>query len=155
MLERFEDGAAAWRRRTGGSVVELHAYALPYGAMTEAGAGTKDDAARRAGPGLPGDRGRRRSSTEEWLVRDDCPLVGTGPWHLPTRGRHPRPAAGAGRRRVRCDFPVALMERAATTGFQAANALLGRWGLAGHDLWTVPTRTRHPQLVRARRLLAR
>ena len=39
---------------------------------------------------------------------------------------------------VRCDLPVALMERAATTGFQAANSAAERWGLAGHDLWTVP-----------------
>ena len=56
---------------------------------------------------------------------------------------------------IRCDYPVALMERAATTGFLAANQLLAGWGLAGHDLWTVPTSTRHPELVRARRLLAR
>jgi isorenieratene synthase len=32
------------------------------------------------------------------------------------------------------------MERAATTGMQAANALLARWGTAGHDIWSVPTR---------------
>ena len=49
---------------------------------------------------------------------------------------HPRIVlAGDG---IRCDFPVALMERAATTGFLAANQLLGGYGLAGHDLWTVP-----------------
>jgi len=45
---------------------------------------------------------------------------------------------------VRCEFPVALMERAATTGFQAADVLLERWGLAGHELWTVPLRGRFP-----------
>src|SRR5690606_2012717 len=39
---------------------------------------------------------------------------------------------------VRTDLPVALMERAATTGFQAANALLARWGVRGHPLWTGP-----------------
>ena len=55
---------------------------------------------------------------------------------------------------VRCSFPTALMERAATTGFQAANALLAGWQLAGHDLWTVPlsARTRlAKQAGRARR----
>ena len=41
---------------------------------------------------------------------------------------------------VRCDYPVALMERAATTGFLAANSLLARWGAAGQDVWTVPMR---------------
>ena len=30
------------------------------------------------------------------------------------------------------------MERAATTGFLAANALLARWGVRGQTLWTVP-----------------
>ena len=44
---------------------------------------------------------------------------------------------------IRCDFPVALMERAATTGFLAANQLLSNYGLAGHDLWTVPIRSRY------------
>ena len=43
---------------------------------------------------------------------------------------------------IRIDVPVALMERAATTGWHAANCLLARWGLAGHDLYTVPTRGR-------------
>ena len=52
---------------------------------------------------------------------------------------------------IRCDYPVALMERAATTGFLAANALLHGWGVAGHDLWTVPMSGRHA----ATRFLAR
>ena len=56
---------------------------------------------------------------------------------------------------IRCDYPVALMERAATTGFLAANQLLSRWGLAGHDLWTVPTSARQPALVRVGRLINR
>lgn len=47
---------------------------------------------------------------------------------------------------VRIDLPVALMERAATTGWAAANALLAQWGLAGHDLYTVPTSGRHAVL---------
>ena len=40
---------------------------------------------------------------------------------------------------VRCDLPVALMERAATTGWQAANQLLTGWGRRGHTLWSPPT----------------
>jgi isorenieratene synthase len=32
------------------------------------------------------------------------------------------------------------MERAATTGFLAANTLLGSWGVEGQDIWTVPMR---------------
>jgi hypothetical protein len=34
---------------------------------------------------------------------------------------------------VRIDLPVALMERATTTGVAAANLLLRRWGVAGTE----------------------
>ncbi|MGB7142593.1 MAG: isorenieratene synthase, partial [Mycobacterium sp.] len=34
------------------------------------------------------------------------------------------------------------MERAATTGWTAANQILAQWGLAGHELCTVPTQGR-------------
>lgn len=43
---------------------------------------------------------------------------------------------------IRIDLPVALMERAATTGWSAANEILAQWGLAGHALCTVPTQGR-------------
>ena len=56
---------------------------------------------------------------------------------------------------IRCDYPVALMERAATTGFLAANQLLADRGLAGHDLWTVPMRARHRLPGLARRAATR
>lgn len=39
---------------------------------------------------------------------------------------------------VRTGLPVALMERAATSGFLAANTLLADWGVRGQVLWTVP-----------------
>ncbi len=139
VLERFEDGARRWSQRRGGSVVELHAYAL---------VGEPDEREVRARlraeldriyPELVG----AAVLAEEWLVRDDCPLAGTAPWDDKLTVDTPDPwvkLAGDG---IRCDYPVALMERAATTGFLAANSLLGNYGLAGHDLWTVPMRSRH------------
>jgi isorenieratene synthase len=39
---------------------------------------------------------------------------------------------------VRCDWPIALMERAATAGWQAANTLLAGFGRPGHELWSPP-----------------
>ena len=54
---------------------------------------------------------------------------------------------------IRCDYPVALMERAATTGFLAANALLVSAASAGHDLWTVPMRSRNRVSAPLHRLL--
>lgn len=55
---------------------------------------------------------------------------------------------------IRCELPVALMERAATTGIQAANRLLSGWGLPGHDVWSVPTSGRFGAPVRAARRAA-
>ena len=77
-------------------------------------------------------------------MRDDCPLVGTGPWTRRPEVTTPDPRVVLAGDGVRCDYPVALMERAATTGFLAANALLAGWALAGHELWTVPMASRHP-----------
>jgi isorenieratene synthase len=144
VLERFEDGAAVWSRDSGGSVVEVHAYALPYGIADHAAQQqTREELRAELGRVYP-ETADAQIVADEWLVRDDCPLVGTDPWQrrpgveTPHRGLV---LAGDG---IRCDFPVALMERAATTGFQAANALLAQWGTAGHDLWTVPMAGRRP-----------
>ena len=49
---------------------------------------------------------------------------------------------------IRIDLPVALMERAATTGLAAANTLLDQFGVAGHDIYTVPVRGRSSVLRR-------
>ena len=76
------------------------------------------------------------------LRRSDCPLFAPGTYQRrPTVATtHPGLVlAGDG---IRIDSPVALMERAATTGWSAANQLLNTWGLAGHQLRTVPTRGR-------------
>ncbi len=151
VLERFEAGAREWSQRNGGSVVELHAYALP--------ADTNEAELQRA---LRDELGRVYPETieaavvaDEWLVKDDCPLIDTRPWKLRPEVLTPDPRlvlAGDG---IRCDFPVALMERAATTGFLAANQLLAEWNLRGHDLWTVPMQGRHRIVRPIRRRLSR
>jgi carotenoid phi-ring synthase / carotenoid chi-ring synthase len=151
VLERFEDGARRWSTAHGGSVVELHAYAL-VGHHDERE--LKDQLLaelHRAYPELEA----ATTLAEEWLIKDDCPLWGTDPWaqRLMVRTPHPRiMLAGDG---IRCDYPVALMERAATTGFLAANQLLQIHGLVGHDLWTVPVGSRHRGAPWLHRALAR
>jgi carotenoid phi-ring synthase / carotenoid chi-ring synthase len=139
VLERFEAGASRWSERHGGSVVELHAYALPPDCRPDDVRSELRAGLQRVYPETAG----AKALAEEWLVAADCPLIGTGAWHLRPEVSTPHPRlllAGDG---VRCDFPVALMERAATTGFLAANALLNEFRLAGHDLWTVPMQSRH------------
>ena len=151
VLERFESGAARWSAEHGGSVVELHAYALPD-LVDEAETRTQLMAELyRVYPELVG----ATVLASEWLLNQDCPLSSPGPWRDRLTVTTPDSRvllAGDG---IRCDYPVALMERAATTGFLAANEILGGLGLAGHDLWTVPMQSRHPVAGRARRALLR
>ena len=91
----------------------------------------------------PGMRVRQAGApvlAEEWLMESDCPLVDTSPWaDRPTVATSDPRVVLAGDL-VRCDLPVALMERAATTGWQAANQLLTGWGRRGHTVWSPPTR---------------
>ncbi|OBG40674.1 FAD-dependent oxidoreductase [Mycobacterium sp. E3198] len=138
VLERYEREAAAWARHHGGSVVELHSYAaaadLPAGA-----------AIGRLHALYP-ETASARIVYERELRRSDCPLFAPGMYPQRPTVATPHPGlvlAGDG---IRIDLPVALMERAATTGWSAANRLLGSWGLAGHELCTVPTRGRSPLL---------
>jgi isorenieratene synthase len=151
VLERFEEGARRWAEARGGSVVELHAYALTEQPDEPVLKDRLLAELRRIYPEVV----PAAVVAEEWLVNDDCPLWGTDPWeHRPTvRTPHPRIVlAGDG---IRCDFPVALMERAASTGFLAANQLLYIYGVTGHDLWTVPMRSRHGLAAQLHRLVAR
>ena len=68
---------------------------------------------------------------EEWLLDRDCVLVGLDPWRSRPGVRTPDPRVVLAGDAVRCDLPVALMERAATTGWMAADRLLARLGPAG------------------------
>ncbi|MEJ2853360.1 MULTISPECIES: FAD-dependent oxidoreductase [unclassified Saccharothrix] len=134
VLDRYEHEARAWAARTGGSVVELHAYAVPED-VGEA------EARRRLLDALHEVYPETKAAgvvDERHELRADCPL-------FPPGGFADRPGVGTPEEflvlagdLVRVDLPVALMERAATTGFAAANRLLGRWGVAGTPLWTVP-----------------
>jgi isorenieratene synthase len=139
VLERFEAGARRWSGDHGGSVVELHAYALVNPAEEQV---LKERLLAELHRVYP-ETQLATVVADEWLIKDDCPLWDTRPWEqrLAVRTPHARIVlAGDG---IRCDFPVALMERAATTGLLAANQLLHTYGVSGHDLWTVPLRSRH------------
>ena len=136
-LDAFETGAARWSARHGGSVVEVHGYALTEPCPDESHPDVRERLwreAERVAPSLAG----APVIAEEWLVERDCPLVDTSPWaYRPTVDTPDTRIVLAGDL-VRCDLPVALMERAATTGWQAANRLLAGWGRPGHTLWSPP-----------------
>lgn len=134
VLDRWEGEAARWARRHRGAVLELHAYAVAPDADR---AEVQTRAVEQLYRVYPETRGARIVDVRhEW--RADCPLFSVGGYpHRPTV-RTPDPTVTVAGDLVRTELPVALMERAATSGFLAANALLERWGVRGQTLWTVP-----------------
>lgn len=141
VLERFEAGAAHWSAEHGGSVVEVHAYACPEDVVPGSDAAhemeqTMERELHRVFPECADLTVLHR----EFLVRDDCTLITPENWAGRPGVATPWDRLMLAGDWVRCDYPVALMERATTTGFLAANTLLAQWGTAGEDLWTVPMR---------------
>ncbi|BCP38449.1 dehydrogenase [Mycobacterium intracellulare M.i.198] len=138
VLERYEREARAWACAHQGSVVELHSYALDS-------APSRAAALRRLHAVYP-ETAAAQIVHERLLHRSDCPLFAPGTYTDRPAVITPTPGLVLAGDAIRIDLPVALMERAATTGWCAANQLLKRWGLAGHPLSTVPTRGRSPLL---------
>ncbi|MFF2386284.1 FAD-dependent oxidoreductase [Streptomyces sp. NPDC058108] len=142
ILDRWESQATHWAGRTGGSVVELHAYALTQNT-------TRDVEQKRLLAQLHTIYPETRSATivdERHKWSTDCPLFPVGGYTDRPRTRTSHPGLVIAGDLVRTELPVALMERAATSGFLAANALLERWHVRGHTLWTVPRQGRNAAL---------
>ena len=146
VLERYEREAAQWVARTGGSVVELHAYSV-----TDTDDHVRDALVARMHELYPETVGATIVD-ERLLHRDDCPRFAPGDFARRPTVQTPDPRVVLAGDGIRIDLPVALMERAATTGWVAGNHLLGGFGLAGHAVYTVPNRGRSALL---RRLAAR
>jgi isorenieratene synthase len=147
VLERFEDEARTWRATTGGSVVELHAYALPEDADRDRTADQLIARMRTVYPELANARIRHA----EHVLAADCPLFAPGSYLDRPAVATPDPYLALAGDLVRADLPVALMERAATTGLAAANELLARWRVRGHEVWSVTNGGRSPLLRGAAR----
>lgn len=140
VLERHEREATRWARQNHGSVVELHGYAA---AEQHRGDAADVDTLRarlltRMRQVYP-ETGTANIVGERVQWRQDCPLFGIGDFARRPSVRTPHTNLVLAGDAIRVDLPVALMERAATTGWHAANCLLARWGLAGHELFSVPT----------------
>ncbi|MGV0049546.1 FAD-dependent oxidoreductase [Mycobacterium colombiense] len=134
VLERYEREARDWAATHRGSVVELHSYALDSVPSHAA-------ALRQLHRVYP-ETAAAQIVHEKLLHRSDCPLFSPGSYPHRPPIITPTPGLLLAGDAIRIDLPVALMERAATTGWCAANQLLQRWGLAGHPLATVPTQGR-------------
>jgi isorenieratene synthase len=134
LYHALEDESRAWAERTGGAVVELHAYALPEGASEAA---VKADMWAQLLDLYPETRGAKILESR-YLHHQDCPAFPPGGHARRPGVRTPTPGLTLAGDFVRMPFPTALMERATASGFMAANVLLERWGVAGEALWSVP-----------------
>ena len=136
LYERFEGESRRWAERTGGSVVELHAYAVPA-QMSELE--IRADLERGLHEAYPETR-EARVVEERFMLRQDCPSFRPGSHALrPTVETQLEGVKLAGDF-VKLPFPSALMERATSSGFIAANQLLERWGRRGVAVEHGPTK---------------
>jgi isorenieratene synthase len=123
LYEQLESESRVWSERTGGSVVELHAYALPGGSDEET-------VKRRFLEGLHTFYPETKDAKiieQRFLMRQDCPSFAPGSFATrPTVTTSIENLVLAGDY-VKLPFPSALMERATSSGFIAANHLLQRF----------------------------
>jgi isorenieratene synthase len=136
IYERFEGESRRWALENGGSVVELHAYAVSEHATEAQIRKDLEDRLEEAYPEM-----RSVGVLEDrFLLKRDCPSFAPS-----MSSRRPGVAteveglALAGDF-VRLDFPSALMERAAASGMMAANHLLKRWNGRPEPIHSVPAR---------------
>lgn len=141
VLERFESTAYRWSQEHGGSVVELHAYAVdpPADPALSHGQRIRERLIDEMHQVYPETK-NLDIVAEEYLLEDDCALADMAPWHDQPTTTTDWPNLTLAGDWIRCDYPVALMERAATTGFLAANHLLESWNVTGQDLQSPPRR---------------
>ena len=116
----FEDESRDWAEATGGSVVELHAYAVdPEVPEAE----LRDRLLHGLHHLYPETRGAEVLE-ERYLVRQDCPAFAPGSFEERPGVETPFEGLALAGDFAKLAIPSALMERAAASGFLAANQLL-------------------------------
>ena len=138
VVDRYQGEAHRWALRTGGSVVELHGYALPESHHHDE-ARIKRELLEQLHALYPETVGAQIIE-ERFLLRNDCPSFSPGSFaHRPTV-ETPHPRVKLAGDLVRLPFPSALMERATASGFLAANQLLADTNVAEEPIWSIPVR---------------
>ena len=135
----FQDDGRAFSARTGGSVVELHAYALEGMDAPDAEAQLRAELHATLEELYPEIAGATVLD-ERWILAADCPAFEVGAWQSRPTTTTTDPRLVLAGDHVRLPVPAALMEGAATSGFLAANSLLRYLGVAGVAVDSVPLR---------------
>lgn len=132
----FEDESRAWAAATGGSVVELHAYAVDPEMPESEMRGRLLQALHHLYPET-----REANVLEErYLVRRDCPAFAPGSFADRPGVATPFEGLALAGDFAKLPIPSALMERAAASGFMAANQLLAVHGVRSEPVRSIPTR---------------
>ncbi|MCU0303425.1 MAG: FAD-dependent oxidoreductase [Thermoanaerobaculales bacterium] len=136
LYDLFEDESRDWAARTGGSVVELHAYAVDPGMDEPAIRADLLSALHTFYPEYVG----AGVIEERFLIRRDCPAFAPGS-HADRPGvTTPHEGIALAGDFVRLPIPSALMERAVASGFLAANHLLAPQGVRPEPIRSIPRR---------------
>jgi isorenieratene synthase len=135
-VDRTDPRARRWRHERGGSVLELHCYAVPDDVPADAVAsGLRDELAAL----VPG-AGALRVIESHLQLRDDFTALHVGM-------QRERPGVASGHPRlwfagdwVALPIPAMLMEAAHTSARLAVNRICEAEGREGFPVWTVPRR---------------
>ena len=136
LYDLFEDESRDWAERTGGSVVELHAYAVDPDMDEPA---IREDLLNALHAFYPEYIGAGVIE-ERFLIRRDCPAFAPGS-HADRPGvSTPHEGIALAGDFVRLPIPSALMERAVASGFLAANHLLAPQNIRPEPIGSIPRR---------------
>jgi carotenoid phi-ring synthase / carotenoid chi-ring synthase len=126
----FHGPSRVWATRSGGSVVELHAYGLPPDAEESDIRHNLLDNLHRFYP----ETASARALHEVFLLRQDCPAFAPSSHAARPTPHTPWSSLALAGDFTKLPFPSALMERATTSGFIAANLLHRHWrGRGAHQ----------------------
>jgi len=136
LYELFEGESRRWVMRNGGSIVEIHAYAVPPEKSEKE---IKEFFLKRLHELYPETKDANILE-ERFLWRQDCPAFGPGSYASRPTVQTPFDGLTLAGDLVRLPIPSALMEKAVTSGMMAANHLLADWDVRGETLYSIPLR---------------
>lgn len=134
IYERFEGESRRWSLQTGGSVVELHGYAVPEEADEEEIKSNLKTNLERVYPEIRG----VEIMEDRFILARDCPSFKPSMTSYRPGVETPIKGLALAGDFVRLEFPSALMERAVASGFMAANHLMSPWNLRPEPIYRIP-----------------
>ena len=132
----FENESREWSKNHHGSVVELHAYAVPEHLGEKELRRDLLDALHSLYP----ETQNARVLDERFIMAQDCPAFAPGSHAARPGVKTPFDGITLAGDFVKLPIPSALMERAVASGFLAANHLLAAHGVRPEPIRSIPRR---------------